>query len=235
MEKTTKEKGPWSLAFKPAFMASIPVLTGFTVLGMAYGILVATKGYGPFWTIAYSAFCFCGSMQFVAIPFMVGEFKPLYVFLLAFMVNARHLFYALSMLEKYKGAGKLKFFLIYWMCDETFAINSSSEIPEGVDPHKFYFIVSILDWIYWINGGIIGNLLGHVMTINTKGLDFALTALFVVLFIEQLKTKRNAICGIIGAVAAIISIIVFGPEKLVIPAMIIVLACLLMGRNKLCD
>lgn len=235
MEKTIKQKSAWRRAFKPAFTASIPVLTGYTVLGMAYGILVATKGYGPLWTIAYSAFCFCGSMQFVAIPFMVGEFKPLYVFLLAVMVNARHMFYALSMLQKYKGSGKLKFFLIYWMSDETFAINSTAEVPDEIDAHKFYFWVSILDWLYWINGGLWGNVIGHMITINTTGLDFALTALFVVLFIEQLKTKRNAICGIIGVIASVISLIIFGAENLVVPAMILILASLLMGRKKLCD
>lgn len=235
MKKEIRTKSEWRRAFKPAFTASIPVLTGFTVLGMAYGILVATKGYGPLWAIAYSALCYCGSMQFIAIPFMVGDFKPLYVFLLAIMVNARHLFYGLSMLEKYKGAGKLKFFLIYWMSDETFAINSTAEVPEDVNPHKFYFTVSILDWFYWINGSLWGNVLGHLIKINTTGLDFALTALFVVLFIEQLKTKRNAICGIVGAVAAVVSLLIFGADNLVIPAMVIVLASLLMGRNKLCD
>lgn len=222
-------------AFKKAFPHTIPVLTGFTVLGIAYGMLMAETGYNPLWIILFSAFCFCGSMQFATIPFLVGEFRPLYVLILAVMVNARHLFYGLSMLDKYKGTGKFKAFIIYWMCDETFAINSITEVPEGIDKGKFYFAVSMLDWLYWINGGFIGGIVGSLITINTAGLDFALTALFVVLFIEQLKNKRNAICGVIGVISAVASLLIFGADNMVIAAMVVILIALIAGRSRLCE
>lgn len=222
-------------AIKAAFPATIPVLTGYMVLGIAYGILMSTKGYGPLWTCLFSACCFCGSMQFCAIPFLVGEFQPVYVFLLALMVNARHLFYALSMLEKYSGTGKLKWLCIYMMSDETFAINSTVEVPEDVDKGHFYAAVSVMDWSYWVIASVIGNVVGHLITFNTAGLDFALTALFVVLFMEQLKNSRSAVCGIIGVVATLISLVIFGSDSLIIPAMIMIFAALLAGRRKLCD
>ncbi|MCQ2405674.1 MAG: AzlC family ABC transporter permease [Oscillospiraceae bacterium] len=222
-------------ALRAAFPASFPVLTGFFVLGLAYGLLMSSKGYGPLWILLYSSVCFCGSMQFAAIPFMIGEFRPLYVLLLSIMVNARHLFYGISMLEKYKGTGKLKPFLIYCMCDETFAINSSSSIPDDTDASFFYFFVTLFDWLYWIIAGVLGGLIGQLIKINTTGLDFALTALFVVLFIEQLKSRKNAICGVAGVVAAAAALFVFGGDKFVIPAMLVILAILLGGRKKLCD
>ena len=235
MSKTDSNKSNIGKAFAKAFPHTIPVLTGFTVLGIAYGMLMAETGYNPLWIAAFSAFCFCGSMQFATIPFLIGEFRPLYVLVLSVMVNARHLFYGLSMLEKYKGTGKFKAFIIYWMCDETFAINSITEVPEDIDKGQFYFAVSILDWLYWINGGIIGGIVGSLITINTAGLDFALTALFVVLFIEQLKNKRNAICGIIGVIAALVSLLLFGADNMVIVAMVIILIALIAGRSKLCE
>lgn len=240
MDQNKKEKqniniNKWSNVFKEAFPHTIPVLTGFMVLGIAYGILVSTKGYNPLWTLAFSAFCFCGSMQFVAIPFMVGQFQPLHVFLLALMVNARHLFYGLSMLSKYSGTGKFKFFITYTMCDETFAINSITEVPEGMDKGRFYFAVSFMDWSYWCIAGVIGNVIGSLITINTNGLDFALTALFIVLFIEQIKSNKKAICGIIGVVGSIIAIFIFGTDNMVIPSMIIILTALLIGQKGLSE
>ncbi|MCF0130913.1 MAG: AzlC family ABC transporter permease [Pseudobutyrivibrio sp.] len=225
----------WEKAFKSAFPVSIPVLTGYMVLGIAYGILMSTKGYGPLWTLLFSMLCFCGSMQFAAIPFLVGKFQPVYVFLLALMVNARHLFYALSMLEKYSGTGRLKWLCIYLMSDETFAINSTAEVPEDMDRGKFYAAVSVLDWSYWVLASVIGNVIGNLITINTAGLDFALTALFVVLFMEQLKNRKNAFCGVLGIVAAIVALIIFGADNLIIPAMVIIFAGLIIGRDRLCD
>ena len=220
---------------RAAFPATIPVLAGFAVLGMAYGIIMSTKGYGPGWTALFSIFAFCGSMQYLAIPFLWLPFEPLQVFLLALMVNARHLFYSLSFLGKYSGAGKFKFFLIYTLCDETFAIISSVDVPDNVEKNHFYYAVSLLDYSYWIIACTIGNIIGSLITFDTTGLDFALTALFVVLFLEQLKTKTNAVCGIIGVAAAILSIIIFGADNMVIPAMIIIFVSLLTGRSKLCD
>lgn len=221
-------------ALKAAFPATIPVLTGFLCLGMAYGVLMQTKGYGPLWSTLMSAVAFCGSMQFVAITLLTTAFDPLQAFVLSIMVNARHLFYGLSLLEKYKGLGKVRGFLIYVLCDETFSITSSVEPPEGVERREFYFFVSLLDYLYWVCGTALGGLLGGYVTFNTAGLDFALTALFVVLFLEQWKRAKNRPAGLIGIGCTALSLLVIGPNGLVIPAMILILAVLLGGRKRLC-
>lgn len=221
-------------AFKAAFPVTLPVLTGFLVLGAAYGILMNSEGYGPLWSLLFGFIAFGGSMQFAAIPFLSGTFQPVQVFLLSLMVNARHMFYGLSMLDKYKGAGKLKNFLIYYMCDETFALNYSTQVPDGVEKKYFYFAITLLDLIYWAFSGFLGGVLGSLLVFNTTGLDFALTALFIALFIEQIKAKQSAICGAVGVLGAFLSLLLFGADNMVIPAMIIILAVLLGGRRKIC-
>lgn len=231
----TNKKTELIKALKEAFPTTIPVLTGFLTLGIAYGILMKTNGYGVLWAFLMSAVCFCGSMQFAAITFLTTSFNPLSAFLLSLLVNARHLFYGLSLLQKYKGMGKLKFFLIYLLCDETYSIVSSKEPKEGVNRKYYYGFVSILDYIYWITGTVIGSIAGGLITFNTKGLDFALTALFVVLFAEQMKNKKNWILGFIGILSTVLSLAIFGENNLVIPAMIMIIILLIMGRNKLCN
>ncbi len=222
-------------AFKAALPNTIPVLTGFLVLGMAYGVLMNTKGYGVIWAVLMSAIAFCGSMQFVAITLLTAAFDPLQAFLLSLMVNARHLFYGISMLEKYKGLGKIRPFLICVLCDETFSISSSVEPPEGISRKYFYFSISLLDYSYWVFGTFIGGLLGNIVTFDTTGLDFVLTALFVVLFLEQWKESQNRVSGLIGIGGTILSLVFFGQNNLVIPAMIIILTILMIGRNKVCN
>lgn len=210
-------------AFKAAFPNTIPVLTGFMALGITYGILMESKGYAFYWALAFSAFCFGGSMQYVAITLLTTVFSPMQAFVLSIMVNARHLFYGISLLKKYKGIGPIKNLLIFWLCDETFSIVSSVEPPEGVDKRKFYFWVSFLDYSYWIVATVIGGILGSLVTFDTRGFDFVLTALFVVLFLEQWKKKENRLYCIIGLLATVISRVVFGADNLIIPAMGIIL------------
>lgn len=229
-----KKSGPGG-ALAAAFPHTIPVLTGFLFLGMAYGILMETKGYGAGWSIAMSAIAFCGSMQFVAISLLTGVFDPLQAFLLSLMVNARQLFYGISMLEKYKGLGKARAVLIFTLCDETFSISSSVEPPEGTSRKHFYLCISLLDYSYWIIGTLLGGVLGGFISFSTEGIDFVLTALFVVLFLEQMKNKKNRVSGCIGIIATIIALLIFGADKLVLPAMGIILgALLLLGRRELC-
>lgn len=224
----------WRQALRAAFPATVPVMTGFFCLGLAYGILMATKGYGPLWSTLMSAVAFGGSMQFVAITLLTAVFDPIQAFLLSVMVNARHIFYGLSLLEKYRGLGRGRGFLIYVLCDETFSLVSTLEPPEGVARRDFYLWISLLDYLYWVIATALGGLLGGILTLNTAGLDFALTALFVVLFLEQWKKRENRPAGLIGAGCAALSLAVFGPENLVIPAMILILAALLGGRRYLC-
>ncbi|MEA4992907.1 MAG: AzlC family ABC transporter permease [Oscillibacter sp.] len=228
---TERRLGP---ALRAAFPHTIPVLTGFLFLGIAYGVLMNAKGYGPLWSTLMSAVAFCGSMQFVAISLLTTVFDPLQALLLSFMVNARHLFYGIVMLEKYRGLGKVRIPLIYVLCDETFSLVSTVEPPEGVDKKYFYLSISLLDYLYWVGGTALGGLLGDFIPFDTAGLDFALTALFVVLFMEQWKKRENRAAGLIGIVATAACLLAFGPDNLVIPAMLAIVAILLTGRKKLC-
>ena len=224
-------KDKYLKALKFAFPNTIPVLTGFLALGTAYGILMASKGFAVYWSVAVSALCFGGSMQFVAISLLTTAFDPLQAFLLSIMVNARHLFYGISLLQKYKGMGFIKNFLIFWLCDETFSVVSTVEPPSDIDRKSFYFWVSILDYSYWIVGTTIGGIIGGLIEFNTNGLDFVLTALFVVLLIEQWKKKENRIFAIIGVVGTIISRLIFGADNVVIPAMIIIVFMIIINMN----
>lgn len=214
-------------ALKAAFPNTIPVLTGYLVLGMAYGILMESKGYPFYWSLAFSAFCFGGSMQFVAVTLLTSVFDPLQAFLLSIMVNARHIFYGISLLKTYKGLGFIKNFLIFWLSDETFSVVSTVEPPKDVERKEFYFWVSILDYSYWLIGTVLGGLLGSLISFDTNGIDFVLTALFVVLFIEQWKKRENRIFCILGVVCTVISRVIFGSSNLVIPAMVILVIMLL--------
>ena len=216
-----------------AFPHTVPVLTGYLVLGVAYGVLMQAKGYGAIWAFLMSAVAFCGSMQFVAITLLTGAFDPVGAFLMSLMVNARHLFYGVSMLGKYRGMGWAKVPLVYTLSDETFSIVSSVEPPEGMRARDFYLAVSALDYIYWVGGSVLGALAGKFIRFDTTGLDFALTGLFVVLFIEQVKNPENRRSGVIGLACTVAALAVFGADKLVIPAMILVLVVLLLGRKKL--
>lgn len=217
-------------AFKSAFPNTIPILTGFIVLGIAYGVLMQLKGYTTVWSVLMSMLAFCGSMQFVAITLLTTAFDPIQAFLLSIMINARHLFYGISMLKKFKGMGKLKYFLIFALCDETFSVESSVHIPENINKKYFYFFVSLLNYFYWILGTFLGSVIGKFIEFDTRGLDFALTALFIVLFIEQIKCKENILPGIIGFLFAAVALVIFGAENFVIPAMVLILTILLINN-----
>lgn len=221
-------------ALKSVFPKTIPVLTGYLILGIAYGMLMSDKGYGVLWSALMSIFAFCGSMQYVAITLLTTAFDPLSAFFLSLMVNARHVFYGISMLEKYRGMGKLRPFLIFALTDETYSIVSCCEPPENVSDRQFYFCVSFLDWIYWIGGTVIGALLGGALTFNTMGMDFALNALFIVLFIEQWKKPENRISCLIGLLCTALCLLIFGGDSFVIPSMIGIALILGVGRKKIC-
>ncbi|MEM1485853.1 AzlC family ABC transporter permease [Oscillospiraceae bacterium PP1C4] len=235
MNKT--EGKTWQIihAMKCAFPHTIPVMTGFLVLGMAYGVLMQANGYSTLWAVLMSGIAFCGSMQFVAVTLLTSAFQPVHAFLLSLMVNARHLFYGISMLDRYKGLGKIRGFLIYTLCDETFSISSSVQVPDGIQKKYFYFFISFFNYLYWVFATFLGGIVGSFVVIRTKGLDFVLTALFVILFVEQMNTPENRPSGIIGVGCSIVSLIIFGPNRIVIPAMILIVSTLLFRRKKLCN
>ena len=227
------ETRPFKGSVAAAFPHTVPVLTGFLVLGIAYGMLMQFKGYGAPWALLMSGVAYCGSMQFAAISLLTSAFDPLGAFVMSLLVNARHLFYGVSLLEKYRGIGSAKPVLIYLLCDETFSIISSVEPPEGVRPGNFYLAISVLDYLYWVGGTLLGSLAGQFIRFDTTGLDFALTGLFVVLFIEQVSNPKNRASGVVGLGCSVAALALFGADRLVIPAMILMLAALLIGRKKL--
>lgn len=219
-------------AVRAAFPHTVPVLTGFLVLGTAYGVVMQTKGYGGVWPVIMSAVAFCGSMQFAAIPLLGAAFDPVQAFALSFMVNARQLFYGIAMLDKYRGLGKARPFLIYTLCDETFSIASGTAPPCGVPRRDFYLAISALDYSYWVLGTLCGALLGRAVSFNTAGLDFVLTALFAVLFTEQCSTRAGLRSGLAGIGCTAAALAAFGADRMVLPAMALLLLVLLAGRKK---
>lgn len=233
MEKTLTLPRRRGRALRAAFPVTIPVLTGFLCLGLAYGVLMQTKGYGPFWSVLASILTFGGSIQFVAITLLTAAFDPLQAFLLSVLVNARHMFYGLSLLEKYRGIGAVRPFLIFALCDETYSLVSSVEVPEGVEPRRFYFWISLLDYSYWVIGTALGGFLGSLLTFDTTGVDFVLTALFVVLFLEQWKKRENRAAGFTGLACAAAGLALAGPDNMVLAAMALILAALLGLRRRL--
>lgn len=232
MELTQKPRG--LAVLRAAFPHTLPVLMGFMVLGIAYGVLMQSKGYGVLWSVLMSALAFCGSMQYVAITLLTIPFAPLSAFFMSLLVNARHVFYGLSMLDAYRGAGKKKLPLIYLMCDETYSLVSSVEPPAGIDRQDFDLAISVLNYLYWVTATAIGAVLGGALAaVDLTGLDFALTALFVVLLLEQWRKRENRHSALIGLVGAAVCLIVLGAEQFVLPALLVILAALLLGRNKL--
>jgi 4-azaleucine resistance transporter AzlC len=221
-----------TVALKAAFPHTLPVLTGFIFLGAAYGILMNTIGYGIQWTFLMSLFAFAGSAQYVAITFLTTAFNPLNALLMTLMINARHLFYGISMLEKYKDAGRLKKYLIFGMCDETFSILCTTDAPEDVDNNWFRFFVTLLNHSYWVGGSILGSVLGSMISFSTNGLEFVLTALFVVIFLEQWKNQKDHKAAITGLGCSILCLVIFGSSGFIIPSMILILSVLTLMRKR---
>ncbi len=217
-------------ALRAAFPHTLPVLAGFSVLGATYGILMSASGF-PFWaTTLISLTVFAGSMQFVAVNLLLGAFAPLEAFLLTLMINARHIFYGISMLDRYKNMGAKKAYLIFGLCDETFSINCTVNVPNGVNEGKFYLITTLLNQSYWVIASAIGGIFGELIKFNTNGIEFVMTAMFFVILIEQLKDKTGRIAGIAGLAVSALCLAVFGAKVFIIPSMAAILLSLTILR-----
>ena len=216
-------------AFLTAIPYTIPVLTGYLFLGMAYGIYMNSSGFSFLYPMLMSIVIFGGSLQFVAVTMLLAPFAPVPTFLMALVIQVRHLFYGISMLDKYKNLGLKKIYMIYMifgLTDETFSVNYSAEIPEGVDRGWFMFFVTLLDQCYWITGSTVGGLLGSILPFDTKGIDFVMTAMFVVIFMEQWKKEKKHYTALIGLGCSIICLLIFGSESFMLPTLISILALL---------
>lgn len=221
---------------KKAFTATIPVMTGYLVLAIGFGILLKTKGYGVGWSIAMSGFIYAGSMQYLAIDLLCGGASLLTTAVTTLMGNARHLFYGISMVERYADTGKKKPYLIFALTDETYSLVCSEESVKGIkEPKEYYFLVSIFNQSYWVAGSVIGSLLGNIIPFNVEGIDFALTALFVTIFVEQWLTTKEHRPALVGIVSSVACLILFGADKFLIPTMIIIVALLIWQKARLTE
>ena len=208
-------------------------MAGYLVLGMGFGILLKTKGYGVVWAFFMSLFIYAGSMQYVTINLLAGGATVLSAALMTLMVNARHLFYGISMIERYRNTGPYKPYLIFGLTDETYSLVCSGNVPAGVDEKKYFFILTFLNQCYWIIGSVAGSLLGGLITFNSAGIEFSMTALFLVVFVEQWKSVKNHTSAIVGVGISAVCLLIFGAENFLIPAMIAITAILTILRKML--
>lgn len=218
-------------AFSAAFPHTIPILAGFLFLGISYGLYATAAGFAFWYPILMAVVIFGGSLEFVAVEMLLGVFAPVQTIIMALMIQARHLFYGISMLEKYKGTGWKKVYLIYGMCDESFSINCSADIPADIDKGWFMFFVTLLNQCYWVMGTAVGAVLGSVVTLNLDGLEFVMTAMFVVIFLDQWLKEKKHYTGIIGVAASAVCLLAFGADSFMIPTMLCVLCLLTVFRK----
>lgn len=220
-------------AFFAAFPNTIPILAGFLFLGIAYGIYMNQSGFKFYYPMFMSFIIFAGSVEFATVSWLLGSFDPINTFFLTLMINARHLFYGLSMLEKYNIPGWQKLYLIYGMCDESFSINATIDIPKEIDKGWFMFFVTMLNHMYWVAGATIGGIFGSFIPFGTKGIEFVMTALFVVIFLENWLKEKNHTASFIGLFVSIVCLSVFKGSNFIIPSMFIILATLTLLRVRL--
>lgn len=220
-------------ALKAAFPHTIPILAGFLFLGMTYGIYMSSLGFSFVYPMGMAMIIFAGSIEFVTANLLVGAFDPLQAFLMTLMINARHLFYGLAMLDKYNIPGLKRLYLIFGMADETFSVNCTAQPPQGVDRGWFMFFVTLLNQSYWVLGATLGGLFGMVLHFNTKGLDFVMTAMFVVIFLENWLKEKDHTSALLGLGLSVLCLMVFGPEKFIIPAMVCIMLALTALRSRL--
>lgn len=218
-------------AFLAAFPHTIPIFAGFCFLGMTYGIYMNVSGFSFIYPMLMSLTIFAGSIEFITVNLLLGSFHPIQALLITIIINARHLFYGISMLDKYKGTGWKKFYLIFELCDETFSINYTAEIPSDVDQGWFLFFITFLNHIYWFIGATIGGIFGSFIHFNTEGLDFVMTSMFVVIFMEQWLKEENHTSSLIGLILSFLCLILFGSDNFMLPAMLTILAALTWMNN----
>ena len=215
-----------------AFRASLPVLAGYMVLGIGFGVLLAKQGYGSFWAFLMSLTVYAGSMQYAALDLISSGASLITTALMTLMINARHFFYGLSMLDRFADAKQEKPYLIFGLTDETYSLLCADH-PEGVNQRQYRLLITLFDQLYWITGSILGGLLGPIIPFDTTGLDFSMTALFVVIFVEQWRSAKTRIPALLGLGISLGCLLLLGPTRFVIPSMVLITLALAALRTVL--
>ena len=218
-------------AIRTAFLDTIPVMTGYVFLGFGFGIVMHQSGYGGFWPVAMSLFIYAGSMQYMAVGLLTGGASILTTALTTLVVNARHLFYGISMIDAYKNTGKKKPYLIFALTDETYSLVSQNQAPEDIPLHTYCLLVSLFDQCWWVGGTILGALAGDLLPLNFEGIEFVLTALFVTIFVEQWISTKNHFPAITGLAATTVCLMLFGKDVFLIPSMCLIATILIMAKK----
>lgn len=225
-----KQKG-YRRAFQAAFPYTIPVLTGYLFIGIAFGVMYQEKGYNFLWAALMSILVYAGSGQYLAVNFFAPEVSIFQVIFMTFMVNVRHIFYGLSLLERFAKMGKQRLYMIFALTDETYSLYFITKVPKDVDENKFLLAIALLDQSYWVIGSVIGALAGSLIPFDATGIDFAMTALFLVIFVEQWMGSRNHIPALTGLGCAVLCLLIFGKDNFILPAMISIMILLLSCRK----
>lgn len=218
---------------KTAIKQTIPVMVGYLVLGTAFGLLLHKAGYNFIWAFFISVIVYAGSMEFVLISFLQGTVGIASIIITTLSVNSRHIFYGISFIEKFKKMGKRRPYMIFSLTDETYSLLCSTKTPDGIDENKLFFFISLFNQIYWVVGSVIGGILGDLISFNTNGIEFSMTALFVVIFVEQWWSTKNHLPAFIGLFCGILSLFLFGPANFILPAMIVTVFILMALKNKI--
>ena len=218
-------------ALKTVFLDTVPVMTGYLFLGVSFGILLGEKGYGLGWAFAMALFMYAGSAQFLAVGLLANHASILSSAIAIFLLNARHIFYGISLIDAYKGTGKKKPYLIFSLTDETYSLVTQNNPPEGMKRHTYCLLVSFFDQCWWVGGTALGALAGNLLPLNFEGIEFVLTALFVTIFVEQWLSTKKHFPAVTGLASTAVCLLVFGRDVFLIPSMCLIAAILVMARK----
>ena len=218
-------------SFSYALRHSLPIFASFLPLGLAYGVLMQNAGYNALWTGATCLFVFAGSLQFLMISFFTTPISYVTVAVMALLVNSRHIFYGISLIEKFRNFGLWKYYLIYSLTDENYSLHCSAKMEEGMDEKWTYIFTATLTLLYWTVSCVLGSLIGTLITIDMTGVDFALTALFVTILLDQLKDAVSRLPAVVAMFSSIICLLIFGPDNFILPSLIITVAALTVLRH----
>ena len=220
-------------SFLRAFRDSLPIMAGYLALGIGYGVLLQSKGYSFWWAILMSVTMFAGSGQYAGVDFMASGASLLSTAFMTLIINCRHFFYGVSLLKKYRGTGLAKPYLIFGLTDESYSITATTTLESGVDPKKYYLFLTALNHSYWITGCVLGAVLGMFLPFPSTGIDFAMTALFIVILTEQWLSNKEHLSARLGVATTAVCLIVFGAEYFIIPALLLISAELMLLRKRL--